>query len=556
MVQGVSIEKGYIVNLNPATGEAIQPKVKVSTNAEVDAAVAAAGKAQAAWTQRSLAKRTELVKQAVKEIGVDKAGLARQITIEMGKTLAESEEEVDDNADKDEYCELVRQANEPEIHGGSVIHRHAHGVVSICAPWNYPIEEIVLLAIPSLIAGNAIVVKPSEVVPLSSGAVVRCLQKSLNAAQPGLVGLVQGDGAVGSYLVAHPGVHMCAFTGSTATGAKILQAASASLKPVVLECGGKDPMVVFADADLDQAAKDAVDFSVANCGQVCCAVERVYVAQSVAADFEKKVVARARSYVAGDGLEPSSGAPKIGPMVSEMQRQTVHRHVQAARKAGARVVLGGEMPPSKAAGTFYPPTVLADVPQKSEVTQEETFGPVVALSTFDGTDEQAVAYANDSSYGLTASVYSGDLTRAGRVANRLAAGQVSINNNCLSGARDIRCPFVGHKKSGYGSHSGKDGWRQFSVRVPQRNTCMVHCLHGCSAAHSTPLAPPLSAPAATRHQVPKSLLYTEAPPTAVLPMAPPAPPPAEVGTPLLLGLALASATAGAALAVLAVRARK
>ena len=163
MVQGVSIEKGYIVNLNPATGEAIQPKVKVSTNAEVDAAVAAAGKAQAAWTQRSLAERTELVKQAVKEIGVDKAGLARQITIEMGKTLAESEEEVDDNADKDEYCELVRQANEPEIHGGSVIHRHAHGVVSICAPWNYPIEEIVLLAIPSLIAGNAIVVKPSEV---------------------------------------------------------------------------------------------------------------------------------------------------------------------------------------------------------------------------------------------------------------------------------------------------------------------------------------------------------------------------------------------------------
>ena len=155
MVQGVSIEKGYIVNINPATGEAIQPKVKVSTNAEVDAAVAAAGKAQAAWTQRSLAERTELVKKAVKEIGVDKAGLARQITIEMGKTLAESEEEVDDNADKDDYCELVRQANEPEIHGGSVIHRHAHGVVSVCAPWNYPVEEIVLLAVPALIAASA-----------------------------------------------------------------------------------------------------------------------------------------------------------------------------------------------------------------------------------------------------------------------------------------------------------------------------------------------------------------------------------------------------------------
>jgi len=518
MVQGVSIEKGYIVNINPATGKAIEPKVKVSTNAEVDAAVAAAGKAQAAWTERSLAERTKLVKNAVKEIGLDRAGLARQITIEMGKTLAESEEEVDDNADKDEYCELVRQANEPEIHGGSVIHRHAHGVVSVCAPWNYPIEEIVLLAVPALIAGNAIVVKPSEVVPLSSGAVVRCLMKSLNAVQPGLVGLVQGDGSVGSYLVAHPGVHMCAFTGSTATGAKILQAASTSLKPVVLECGGKDPMVVFEDADLEQAAKDAVDFSIANCGQVCCAVERVYVAKSVAADFERRVVERARSYVSGDGLQPSTGHPKIGPMVSEMQRQTVHRHVQAARKAGARVVLGGEMPPSKAAGTFYPPTVLADVPHAAkEVTQEETFGPVVALSSFDGTEEQAVTFANDSSYGLTASVYSLDLRRAGRVAARLAAGQVGINNNCLSGSRDIRCPFVGHKRSGYGSHSGQDGWRQFSA--------------------------------------PKSLLYTEAPPASVLPMAPPAASPSAAGsTPLLLGIALASAAAGAAIAVLVTRA--
>ena len=281
MVQGVSIEKGYIVNLNPATGEAIQPKVKVSTNAEVDAAVAAAGKAQAAWTQRSLAERTELVKQAVKEIGVDKAGLARQITIEMGKTLAESEEEVDDNADKDEYCELVRQANEPEIHGGSVIARYPHGVVSVCAPWNYPVEEIVLLSIPALIAGNAIVVKPSEVVPLSGEFVVSAIMGGLNDRFPGLVSLLQGDGDVGSYLVQHPDVHMAAFTGSTATGAKILQAASASLKRVVLECGGKDPMVVMGDADLDAAAKDAVDFSLANCGQVCCAVERVYVASEV-----------------------------------------------------------------------------------------------------------------------------------------------------------------------------------------------------------------------------------------------------------------------------------
>jgi len=169
--------------------------------------------------------------------------------------------------------------------------------------------------------------------------------------------------------------------------------------------------------------------------------------------------------------------------VSELQRQTVHRHVQAAQQAGARCVLGGTLPKAGSKGTFYPPTVLADVPHLAEVTQEETFGPVVAISKFDGADETAVALANDSTYGLTASVYSGDVVRAGRVAARISAGQVGINNNPLSGARDIRCPFVGHKKSGYGSHSGQDGWRQFSV--------------------------------------PKSLLYTSPPPVAALPMAPP-----------------------------------
>ena len=289
MVQGVKITSGYIVDINPATGDTIE-RVPVSTKKEVDAAVDAAKLAQAKWCTLSLEERTAHVKAAVKRIGQDKPGLACLITLEMGKTLRESEEEVDDNADKDEYCELVMAANLPEVHGGSVITRQAHGVVSVCSPWNYPVEEIVLLAVPALIAGNAIIVKPSEVVPLASGLVVKCLIDGLNGVAPGLVSLVQGDGVIGSYLVAHPGVDMCAFTGSTATGEKILQVASVSLKPVVLECGGKDPMVVFADADLDTAAKDAVDFSLANAGQVCCAVERVYVADSVASEFTKRVL--------------------------------------------------------------------------------------------------------------------------------------------------------------------------------------------------------------------------------------------------------------------------
>ena len=244
-------------------------------------------------------------------------------------------------------------------------------------------------------------------------------------------------------------------------------------------------MVVMADADLDRAAKDAVDFSLANCGQVCCAVERVYVAKSVAPAFEQRVLEHAKAYVAGDGLDAAS---MIGPMVSEMQRKVVHRHVQAAVSAGATCLLGGQMPPASRAGTFYPPTVLARIPHDAvEITQEETFGPVVALYNFDGDDETAVKLANDSTYGLTASVYSGDLSRASRIASRLSAGQVGINNNPLSGARSIASPFVGHKRSGYGSHSGTDGWRQFST--------------------------------------PKTLIYTEPPAAKALPtMAAPLPP--------------------------------
>ena len=265
MVQGVRIEKDHIVDINPATGEELA-RVKVSSTSDVDAAISNAQQAQQRWCAVGLAKRTELVKAAVKRIG-GLPGLAETITKEMGKTLKESEEEVADNSNMDEYADLVMRANEPEVHGGSVIVRHPHGVVSICSPWNYPVEEIVLLSIPSLVAGNAIVIKPSEVVPLSGAAVVGALMAGLNASYPGLVSLLQGDGAVGSYLVSHPGVDMCAFTGSTATGKRILEAASKSLKRVVLECGGKDPMVVLGDADIDAAAKDAVDFSLANwCG--------------------------------------------------------------------------------------------------------------------------------------------------------------------------------------------------------------------------------------------------------------------------------------------------
>mmetsp|Transcript_27560 Transcript_27560/g.87669 ORF Transcript_27560/g.87669 Transcript_27560/m.87669 type:complete len:276 (+) Transcript_27560:521-1348(+) len=250
---------------------------------------------------------------------------------------------------------------------------------------------------------------------------------------------------------------MVGFTGSTETGKHILAAAATSLKPVVLECGGKDPMIVLDDAPLHRAAADAVAFSLFNCGQVCCAVERIYVAEKVASQFESLVVEHASRFQQADG-------PSLAPLASRTQRDLVHAHVTAAVRCGARCVLGGKMPPPHQPGSFYPPTVLVDVPHDGcRITREETFGPVVAITRFDGSEESAVRLANDSKYGLTASIYGKDVERAGRVAAAIAAGQVGINTIPFSGSADAMCPFVGHKQSGYGSHSGADGWRQFSV---------------------------------------------------------------------------------------------
>jgi acyl-CoA reductase-like NAD-dependent aldehyde dehydrogenase len=262
---------------------------------------------------------------------------------------------------------------------------------------------------------------------------------------------------VGARLVSHDGVALVGMTGSSQTGSRIMESCARGLKRLVLELGGKDPMIVFGDADLDLAAKDAVSGSYGNAGQVCCAVERVYVDGSVRDEFAAKVLAEARQWVAGPGLDARS---KLGPLVSSHQRATVHRHVQAAKAAGATVALGGTLPPESDPGYFYPATVLLDVPH--DAVREETFGPVVSLTTFDGSESNACRLANDSEYGLSASVYTSDATKAARVGRALRAGQVGLNCYAMDNAPP-ECPWVGHKRSGFGYHSGTEGWRQFST---------------------------------------------------------------------------------------------
>lgn len=278
------------------------------------------------------------------------------------------------------------------------------------------------------------IVKPSEVTPETGAMVVKGLAKAL---PPNVIQLAQGDGAIGSVLVGHSDINMVAMTGSSATGRKILESAAPKLKRVVLELGGKDPMVVFSDASLQKAASDAVRCSLSNTGQVCCSTERIYIADSVADEFEKLVAEEAQTYKVGNGMDPSV---KVGPLVSKTQRDTVAQQVDLAVKQGAKLLHQSSVPQENSDASFYPVTVLSDVTHDMDVFRSETFGPVVAISRFDGSEEEAIRLANDTEYGLGSSVYSSDLDKAARVANHISAGQVGINCYPLDNM-DVNCPW-------------------------------------------------------------------------------------------------------------------
>lgn len=297
-----------------------------------------------------------------------------------------------------------------------------------------------MLALPALGAGNTVIVKPSEVAPRTGAMFVNALASVL---PDGVLQVVQGDGSVGEQLVSSDDVHMIAMTGSSATGKRIMEKSAKNLKRLVLELGGKDPMVVFSDADLDKAAEDAVANSVFNAGQVCCAVERIYIEQSVKAEFEEKVVELAKKHKVGDGSEIGV---TMGPMVSQMQLEIVKQQVEDSITHGAKKLYESDVPPG---GNYFPVTVLTDLTQDMLIQRAETFGPVVALSTFDGTEGEAVKLANDTEYGLASYVYTQDLVKASRVARKIKAGQVGINCYSLIAAQP-KCPWCVVDISGVG----------------------------------------------------------------------------------------------------------
>ncbi|MEX1025988.1 MAG: aldehyde dehydrogenase family protein [Planctomycetota bacterium] len=444
-----------IHDLDPTTGETIAT-IPMATQDEVHAAVARARAAQPGWQALGAEQRVELIVRAAEALGANADEVARLITSEMGKPAKSARSEAEGwVAGAREAAQEARTALEPVLYSENgaetYVVRDPLGVVAAITPWNYPVGMVIDLVIPALVTGNTVVFKPSEHVPLVGAAIADAFRSVL---PEGTLELVQGDGSVGAELVAAD-VDMIGFVGSRATGQSIMRAASGGLKRLVLELGGKDPLIVFADADLDAAAETATRHSLRNTGQVCCSVERVYVEASVADEFERRVLEKAREWTYGD---PTDASTKMGPMVSREQRAKVEALVADAVTKGARCLIGGVTP--EGPGAFYPATVLAGITREHSILSEETFGPVVSLATFDGSEAEAVRLANDTHYGLGANVYSGDRERAVRVASQIRSGQVGVNRY-LSGSS--KAPWVGARQSGFGFLGGVEGARQFTV---------------------------------------------------------------------------------------------
>jgi acyl-CoA reductase-like NAD-dependent aldehyde dehydrogenase len=449
-----SADMPTIETRNPATGAALA-SVEATTPEQLRDVVARAAAAQPAWWALGFEGRAEVARRFAARLRDDKAvaeELALAIATEMGKPIKHARAEITNVHKRTEaFIVAARAACEDEVGVEGTIEVTTQwrplGVVAVIAPWNFPISTPNNLAMSALLTGNAAVIKPSEFTPRSGALYHQVLSEAL---PPGLVGLVQGGGEIGKALV-ESAVNMVAFTGSIRTGQAIMREAANAMKRLVLELGGKDPMIVLRGADLEQAAEFAVRNSLTNSGQICVATERVFVPRELEERFVAAVCRQVLSYRVGDPLAEET---ELGPMASAAQRDIVLAQLADARAHGAELVIQGEV---RDPGYWLGPTVARNVPDESRLAREETFGPVVSISTYDDVDE-AVRRANATHYGLGASVWGPPGPSTDAVAEQLEVGMIGINRGLSAAAG---APWVGWKMSGFGYSRSTAGMRNF-----------------------------------------------------------------------------------------------
>jgi acyl-CoA reductase-like NAD-dependent aldehyde dehydrogenase len=448
---------------NPATGEVIA-HVPDMTAEQVAELARAARAAQPAWEALGFEGRGRVLRRAQKWLVDNSDRVIQTIVSETGKVYEDALlAEVMYGANAFGFWakhapsfladERVKSAS-PLLKGKKLILRYRPlGLVGVIGPWNYPLTNSFGDCIPALAAGNAVILKPSEVTPLTSLLLADALREC--GMPDGVFAVATGRGETGAALI--DAVDFVNFTGSTATGRKVMARAAETLTPVSLELGGKDPMIVLADADLERAANHAVYYSMFNGGQTCVSIERVYVEAPVYDDFVAKVTEKARGLRNDRSTAP--GTADVGAITFPPQVEIVERHVQDARDKGARVLVGGERGHDGENGHWYKPTVLVDVDHTMECMREETFGPTLPIMKVADADE-AVRLANDSPFGLAASVWTRDLARGEEIARRVQAGAVCVNDAQINYLA-LELPMGGWKDSGLGQRHGAPGIRKY-----------------------------------------------------------------------------------------------
>jgi aminomuconate-semialdehyde/2-hydroxymuconate-6-semialdehyde dehydrogenase len=461
----------YLENIEPATGKPYS-QVADSDARDVALAVAAAEKAFPDWSHTPAADRSRLVLRIADLIERDLEKFARAESIDTGKPLSLARSlDIPRAVSNFRFfaTAVLHTENEAHVTDGIAFNytlRQPRGIVGLISPWNLPLYLLSWKIAPAIACGNTAIAKPSELTPMTAQLLCEiCAEAGL---PNGVLNVVHGTGPnVGSAITAHPGIGTISFTGGTVTGRKVAETCAPMFKKVSLELGGKNPNIIFADADQEAAIAGSLRSSFANQGQVCLCGSRVFVERSAYKDFVDRFIDKASQLKQGDPLDDNT---EQGAIVSQTQLDKVKFYVDLAQKEGGKVALGGKAPDSIndrcRDGYFFPPTVLTDLPVSCRTNREEIFGPVVTITPFDS-EEEVIGYANDTEYGLASSVWTQNLSRAHRVAERIHTGTVWVN--CWL-VRDLRVPFGGMKQSGVGREGGEEALRFFTE---PKNVCIA-----------------------------------------------------------------------------------